>query len=387
MSVTHPKIWSLLTHIVGPVLRGRYGYTFDDLRGIEGPYLLLCNHTMDLDPAFVGIATGQPVRFVASEHIQHHKFLSGLLTRFLVPIYHQKGKQGRRTVVNIMRALREGDCVGLFPEGNRCYNGLTGPFHASGKLAKSADARVVTYRIEGGYFTQPRWGKGMRRGKIFGRLVHVYEPEELAAMSVDDMDRHLQEDLHVDAYATQEKLRIPYKGKDLCLGMESALFCCPSCGKIGTLTSTAGSLTCGCGLSLRYTELGDLIDDRDGSRTTVTALDRKQRTALRSLTETAGLEDVLFSDTVTLQKIGDDHNVTEEAAATLRATKTGFLAETEADLPDLSFDSLEGVAIYGRNVLVIMTKDGTHCEIRGDIGFSALKYLYLYQIVTNKELL
>ena len=51
----------------------------------------------------------------------------------------------------------------------------------SGKLAKSAGVRVVTYRIEGGYLTQPRWSTGTRRGKLFGRLIHVYEPAELKA--------------------------------------------------------------------------------------------------------------------------------------------------------------------------------------------------------------
>ena len=51
----------------------------------------------------------------------------------------------------------------------------------------------------------------------------------------------------------------------------------------------------------------------------------------------------------------------------------------------LSFERMEGLAVYSRSTIVVMMEDGTHYEIRGDLSFSALKYLYLYQFVTNKE--
>ena len=393
MAKTHPRIWSLLVGLCRSTLGRRYGYTCDSLKDVEGPYLLLCNHNMDIDPILLGIAAGRPVRFVASEHILRRPAAARFITALFDPIYHQKGKQGRRTVVEMLRTLKEGVSVGLFPEGNRSFSGVTGPFFVSGKLAKSAGGRVVTARIEGGYLTQPRWSTGMRRGKLFGRLIHVYEPAELKAMSQEAVDAALKADLFEDAYATQARLSIPYEGQDLALGLESTLFRCPACGKIGTLRSSGDTLSCSCGLRLRYTPLGYLEDESTGERHTVTELDAAQREALHRMIEGAKQTEEFFSDAVTLQRIGEGHQVAEERRAVLSAAKT-YLVLRPTDAGDaplseppryLSFERMEGLAVYSRSTIVVMMEDGTHYGIRGDLSFSALKYLYLYQFVTNKE--
>jgi len=47
----------------------------------------------------------------------------------------------------------------------------------------------------------------------------------------------------------------------------------------------------------------------------------------------------------------------------------------------IPFSDLQGMAIYSRNVLVMYTNaENRHYELRGSQAFSALKYLYWYEI-------
>ena len=68
----------------------------------------------------------------------------------------------------VMRRLRKGGSVAIFAEGNRSFNGLTGDIlPATGKLARSSGASLVTFRFSGGYLSSPRWcGSRVRRTSL-----------------------------------------------------------------------------------------------------------------------------------------------------------------------------------------------------------------------------
>ena len=57
-----------------------------------------------------------------------------------------------------------------------------------------------------------------------------------------------------------------------------------------------------------------------------------------------------------------------------------------SELIKVDFDTLEGMAIYSRNSLILHHKDRNgHLEMKSDqIGFNALKYLYLYQLMKQR---
>lgn len=354
----------------------RFNYTYESLKKVEGPFLLLPTHNLELDPIIVGAAAGQQLYFVASEHLSRKGFVSKLLNRFLQPIYHYKGRAGAHTVKAILKTLRSGSSVCLFPEGNRSFNGLTCPIPpATGKMARRSGAKLVTYRFDGQYLTHPRWATTIRRGKLRGRIVHIYTSEELQAMTDQEVNDAIVRDLSVDAYAVQEQEMIPYKGKKLAYGMECTVFACPKCGKIGTLHTDDDHLFCDCGFRAAYDVCGYLTDT-DGSRYTVTELDRLQQQRLADIAAEAG-EAPLFSDSVRLQDIDVHHVLVSETSGQL----TAYTDRLEICGITIPFADMLGMTIYSRNVLVIHTlSESRHYEIRSGVEFSALKYLYLYNL-------
>ena len=355
-------------------VRLRFNYTFDSLKDVEGPYLLLPNHNLELDPILVGVATGNHLYFVASEHLQRKGIVTKLMNYFLKPITRQKGTSGANTVAKILRTLRSGTSVCIFPEGNRSFNGCTGEIlPATGKMARRSGVKLVTYRFEGGYLTQPRWSTTLRRGKIRGRLVHVYSPEELSAMTDKEVNLAICRDLYEDAYETQALAPVPFKGKNLALGMESTVFACPACGSIGSLKTNNTSIFCSCGFHGDYNEFGYVVE-KNGAKHSLMELDQLQRNVLRKkLSEASDLP--LFSDDITLHAIGSDHTLERMQHGKLAA----FADRLEICGEPIPLSDLQGVAIYSRNVLVIYTNaENHHYELRGPVSFSALKYQYWY---------
>ena len=365
----------------GPVIRSVFHFTGEKLQNIPGPFLMLANHNSDLDPAFLGIASPHQMYFVATEKILRMGMLTGLVTTLFKPIIHYKGKAGISSTKEILAKLRDGRNVALFPEGNRSFNGLSGDFPpATGKLVKKSGATLVTYRLHGGYLTTPRWSTSLRKGKLWGEIAGIYSPEKLKAMTEDEVNRAIRNDLFVDAYADQKKSPIPYRGRDLALGLESTLFSCPQCGTISSLHSEGNTIRCAaCGYEAVYDVYG-LLQESTGNVSTVTQLDLLQQNKIRQLLSSPETAE-LFHDEVTVETIGPDHKTVSSEKAELSAyTDRLILGERT-----LLFSRISGMAINQRNLLIIHLSEGNeHLELSGNISFSALKYLYLYQFARKK---
>ena len=376
----HQLVFTILGPLVGVFLKWRFNLIYDDLRKVKGPYLLLVNHNLELDPAVVGVAAGRQLYFVASEHIMRKGLGTWLLMYFFRPILHTKGRQGVQTVKQMIHTLRGGHSVCIFPEGDRSFNGLTGPILPTiGRVARCSGTKMVTYRIEGGYLTQPRWSLSLRKGRLRGRLVREYSPEELKQMTDEQVNQAICRDLYEDAYETQKKERIAYRGKNLAWGLESMLFCCPDCRKIGTLHSDSSRLFCDCGFEAVYDEYGELTD-RNDHKYTVTELDLRQREELTRRAADCGKQ-ALFSDPVTMYRIDDSHNILEETAGTLEA----YGEWLDCGGKRFFYRDIQGMAIYSRNSVIIhMAGEEGHIEIKSDRKFCGLKYIYLYKAIKKQ---
>lgn len=368
MNKKHVFFYKLVRPVIIVLLWLKFGYTFTVAKNLPENYIVLSNHTTDYDPLFLGASFPRQMYFVGSEHIARWKHWYELLKSCFAPIMRPKGTLGASTTMEVLRKVKGGASVCIFAEGARCWDGITNPILPStGRTIKSARCGLVTYKIVGGYFASPNWsGKNTRRGYVHGAPVHVYTKEQLAQMSVDEINAAIVRDLHEDAYARQLAEPKRYRGKGLAEQMENLLFICPQCGTLDTIHSHGDTVTCSaCGHAFRYDEYGML---QGTSFTTVKELAAWQRKKVEDAADRGvsyALEDAVLS-TVANHK----ESVVDSGAAQITAEAI-TCGGTEIPL-----DKILDLQIHGRHALVFSTMEAYYELVAPE--HNVLKFMLLY---------
>lgn len=363
------------------VFKWKFGFSYDKMPEIDGPCIYLANHTTDFDFLFISHMIGKHSYIVGTENILRNKLLGKFLLFFFYPIFIVKGKLSLKVVADMTKVLKAGSDVMLFPEGNRCFNGVTEAIPpATAKLIKAVNCNVVLLRIEGGYFTQPRFSRSLRKGKVHVSLSNIIKRDQVKSTSVEDLTKLINDGLYEDAYARQEAERIKYSGKALASGLETTIYACPHCRQIGKLKSYDNVLKCECGYSLSYDEYGDLSDTA-GKKTTIKELVKFQEELLRE--EMVKETHLMFCDTIDVMSI-DDHKVVNTISGVIEAYPDRLEFKGNDDIV-VDFSHIEGVAIYKRNVITVNLLSGKQYEIRGNDSFNGLKYINYYKEKEGKR--
>lgn len=390
----HRIVWRTLTTLLPPWLRLIYGYKVKTHVDIPGPYIFLSNHQTNLDPLLLGMAVKKHMYFVTSEQFYRRGFKSAFLKWGMGGISKIKGSSDKLTVLQTMRALKEGKNVAIFPEGNRSFTGKGGSINvATGKLVKISGASLVTFRIEGGYFMFPRWGFGMRKGPLSGRIVNIYTPDQLKEMSAEEITQIVRNDILENSFETMAKDPHPYKGKNLARGIECAYCVCPSCKSIGHITSSGNSIKCtSCGITAEidyYQAFSENFPVRN-----VSEWDDFQESFYREYIPTFTDPSVtIYSDSgYSLQTVTSDHKTTPLGSGifSMSCGAFTFTAFPETDSEKTYTFPLEKVpdaSVYGKSIFIFSDSEGTHYELNPEDGklINARKYLSAWQIITGKN--
>ena len=321
---------------------------------VEGPCLVLSNHVTDFDPFLVGLSFPEHMYFVAGENVLRMGLLSRIAVRYASLIQRVKGTTDAEAALQILRTLKKGRNVCMFAEGNRTFTGETLPIApATAKLVKLSRSTLITYRLTGGYLSTPRWSTHRRKGRTHGEPVGVYGPEELKKMSEAEISALLARDLYENAYETQAKDPVAYRGKALAETLETALYLCPRCHGIDTLRSEGDRFSCACGLSMTLDEYGFFRGD-DRPFETPLAWDKWQTGEMEKLAETLGEEAAFSDEDQTLNRKEDDHSLTPLATGTMA------LYRDRLTIGNYTFPlkELRGIGLIQRQGMVFSTADG-----------------------------
>lgn len=153
----------------------------------EGGVLVAANHVSMLDPIVVGCAMERRIRFMAKRELFDNTLLRPIV-RGLGAFPVQRGKDDKNAFHTALKVLRNGEVLGMFPEGTRSLDGkLQKAYSGAAILAHKTGALLVPVGIVG---TGEAMGKGAiipRRRRILVRFGRPLDPASVPAEVSEDM--------------------------------------------------------------------------------------------------------------------------------------------------------------------------------------------------------
>ena len=377
----HKSIYLVLRYVAGPFVKLFMGYKCKRQRGPEAPSIIIANHNSNLDPALVGVAFSRHIYFVASEHAFRNGFASKLMTFVFNPIAINKSHADIFAIKEMLRRLKAGANVCLFAEGDRSYNGMTGKIAPStAKLVKASGAGLITFRIEGGYFTTPRWARKKRGGRMSGTVVSRYTAAEVKEMTEQQIMAVIERDTYENAYERQRENPIRYKGKNLAESIETAIYLCPACKKIGGIKSKGDRFYCKCGLEAVYTETG-FLEGKDLPFSTIAEWDAWQAEQLAENIEEAGDAPICSDEAQKLFRVRTAASNEPEGEGAMFIDKERFHCAGKS----FPLMQIARFTVVGRMTLQFALTDGTSYEVKSAVPRSAVKYKEIFRIINEKR--
>lgn len=377
-----------IAHFLAPFLVRKYHFHTDVMKKTDYNYFVMSNHLTESDMMVMMAAFPKHMYFVCGEHLTRNKN-ARLIWKFFDPIPEFKGSNALPTVKEIIKRVKDGHNIMIFPEGSRSFHGETEPVTiAAGKMVKLAGCGLVTYRIHGGYFIAPRWAYHFRKGKMDGEIVGVYSPEQLKAMTPQEITDIINRDIHENATETQRKRMDNYIGKGLAEGLENYLLICPECGAYDSMESKDDTFRCKCcGKGGTYTKKGFLEGDGlkfdnvyDWGKWIERRFVEDMTKRFEENEEDANSLASLFNDPETkLYEITPDHRMVTLDQGTLKGYRNRMVYGER----EFCFSKISEVSMlyYGKTLLFDYNKK--HYGITGE-HFHAWKYNALFDLFKKK---
>ena len=192
-AVNNPLPWSLTVAVIACAFMAVAAYRRDphrslrwltdllihafyrfDTRGLEhipagGPAVLVCNHVSFVDSLVIMAAVRRPIRFVIDHRIYETPLANTLFRHSrTIPIATAKESptQKEAAFAEVASALRNGELIGLFPEGGITRNGDIDRFrYGVGRIVGETPVPVIPMALRGlwGSFYSRRYGAAMSK--------------------------------------------------------------------------------------------------------------------------------------------------------------------------------------------------------------------------------
>jgi ribosomal protein S27AE len=226
----------------------KFVITYDQFdRKRKEPFFLISNHASLNDPLYVGMNIKYYPYPVASNILYTHPVMKFALNHIVKSIPKRKGQSDIQTIRLILNAFQKDKRgIMIFPEGNSSFFGEQTPtdFMATAKIVKKIKHDLVMAKINGGFFSSPRWGLKRKRPQFHIHYYVLHSKEEFEHMSLDEIAKSMEEAISYNDYEWNREKKIKYKSSKKAIGLEQYIYACPKCGEIQTIKTHKNDISC-----------------------------------------------------------------------------------------------------------------------------------------------
>jgi 1-acyl-sn-glycerol-3-phosphate acyltransferase len=162
--------YDLAKAVVGGIVRTAFRYRVVGAENVplHGGVVIAANHISNLDPPLLGVGAPRPIWYMAKKELFAIPVLGAVISH-LNAFEVDRAAGGTAALRASLRLLKEGRCVGIFPEGGRNLTGTNQEKAGAAFLAAASGAPVVPAAIVGSRKLRPF----ARVTVIFGEPFHI----------------------------------------------------------------------------------------------------------------------------------------------------------------------------------------------------------------------
>ena len=229
------------------------------MENLKPPYILLSNHMHFIDFELAAMGTWPyPVSNVVSIDGYVVKWF---LLEWIGAIATRKFTTDIHLVKSIRHVLKRGDILAMYPEARYSPCGTRAFLPDSlGKLVRMNKVPVVAVVHRGNHLYAPFWNfRNKRKVPFHTTMKLILTPEQIAKMSVEEINAVLQQELSYDDYRYQKENGIRITESYRAEGLHKVLYQCPHCLTESKMDSKGTELFCtACGKRWNWNEDGTL---------------------------------------------------------------------------------------------------------------------------------
>lgn len=378
----HEYLIKVLRPIFRIFFKIRYNCSFEKPLSFPDGALFISNHVTTMDPFMIGMLSKEHVYYMANTDLFDH-FITGKLIEFLVkPIPKQKGKKSDLAAIkNCCRVAKEGSSICIFVEGNRTFSGELCYFDESiAKLVMLLKKPVVICNIQGGYGTDPRFSKGIRKGKMHVCVKKIYSAEDIKNMSLEEIYSAIKDGINVDNFNYHNS----YKSRNKATYLERVIYKCPICNKMHNIYSKGNRVICKeCGHEVIYNEdLTFTSNSPDFKFRHVNDWYNYQIDEIKKLEIKD--EELIYKEEVILVEPRKYKTKKRIGKGILYFFGDKLLFDFGKKSLEFSFDNIEEMSILGKKKMNFYIGDKTY-QFFGDKKINMIKYLTMFYLIRNRK--
>ncbi len=259
--IRQPKFIVYLIWLLSKILLVGKKYKVEKIgmEGLKPPYMVLSNHMYFIDFELAAMAT-HPHRVNNVVNLDGY-YRRPWLMELIGAIGTRKFTMDLHLIKSIRKVLDRGDVLCMYPEARYSPCGITSYLPESlGILVKRCKVPVVAIVHRGNHLMTPFWNfRRPRRVPLRTTATKLLTPEQIEAMSVEEINACLKEALTYDDYKYQKDNGILIKEPRRAVGIHKILYQCPHCLAESKMASEGAELFCTeCGKRWTLLENGEL---------------------------------------------------------------------------------------------------------------------------------
>ncbi len=215
------------------------------IKKLEKPSVVLFNHGSALDfvaaftplyPQNINIVTAY--YYFCNYHLGRLLHALGCFPKFLY-------QPDISAIKNMKKVIKENGILGLAPEGRLSPHGEMESFIPSTvKFIKKEKINVYLFKINGNYFTKPKWASTYRKGRVDVTWNKIIDKDDIDKLSLQEIYDIINENLYYNEYDWIKKEKVKFKGKKFAEGLEYIFYHCPVCESEFSFFTHNNKITC-----------------------------------------------------------------------------------------------------------------------------------------------